>query len=207
VYLAELLARHGLPIPKTLIVHRGTIGEAASLLGLPCVLKRPDSSLSLGVVKAETEAEVEIAAAAMFAHSALIVAQEYLPTSFDWRVGILEGRPLFVCKYHMVPDHWQILRHDASGGHYEEGPTEALRVEDAPRQVIVLALRAAALIGHGFYGVDIKQVGDDDFRIIEINDNPNVDAGNEDGVAQDDVYRGVMAVFARRMAENRRAWP
>ena len=27
---------------------------------------------------------------------------EYLPTDFDWRVGIFDRKPLFVCKYFMA---------------------------------------------------------------------------------------------------------
>jgi glutathione synthase/RimK-type ligase-like ATP-grasp enzyme len=40
--------------------------------------------------------------------------------------------------------------------------------------------------------------------VIEINDNPNVDAGNEDAVLGDALYREIMGVFARRIAERRR---
>ena len=57
-------------------------------------------------------------------------------------------------------------------------------------------------VGNGFYGVDIKQVGQR-YCVIEINDNPNVDAGNEDGVLKDALYREVMAVFLRRLEERR----
>lgn len=206
VYLAELLPRHGIPVPRTLIVDRANVKEFLPTFGLPCILKRPDSSLSMGVVRIESQSELFAVAAAMLAESDLIVAQEYLPTPFDWRVGILDGKPLFVCKYHMVPGHWQILRH-VEGRHYEEGRTEALPVEAAPGAVVELALRATRLIGTGFYGVDLKQIAPNDFRVIEVNDNPNVDAGNEDGVLQDDLYMEVMSVFARRMAQRRRRWP
>lgn len=40
--------------------------------------------------------------------SDLIIAQEFLPTSYDWRVGVLNNEVLFVCKYYMAKDHWQI---------------------------------------------------------------------------------------------------
>lgn len=206
VYLAELLPRHGIPVPKTLIVHRHNIDGIVPAFGLPCVLKRPDSSLSLGVVKAESESELRSAAADMLAESDLIVAQEYLPTPFDWRVGILDGRALFACKYHMVPGHWQIVRHVA-GRHYDEGPTEALPLDEAPPRAVELALQAAQLIGDGFYGIDLKEAAPNDFRVIEVNDNPNVDAGNEDGVLKDALYMEVMNVFARRMAARRQHRP
>lgn len=201
VYLAELLPRHGIPVPRTLLVHRDNVDRIVPTLGLPCVLKQPDSSLSLGVAKAETAAELHAMVASLLEKSDLIVAQEYLPTPFDWRVGILDRRPLFVCKYYMAPGHWQIVRH-IPGSHYEEGPTLALPLADAPPQVLRLALKAANLMGDGFYGVDLKQIGRS-CRVIEVNDNPNVDAGNEDGVLQDTLYLDVMSVFARRMAARR----
>ena len=48
-------------------------------------------------------------------------------------------------------------------------------------ELLRIALKAANLIGDGFYGVDLKQVGNR-YYVMEVNDNPNVDAGNEDGV-------------------------
>ncbi len=206
VYLAELLPRYGIPIPKTLLVHRDNVDRIVPALGLPCVLKQPDSSLSLGVAKAESEEELHALAGRLLGKSELIVAQEYVPTGFDWRVGILDRRPLFVCKYHMVPGHWQIIRHEGERAAGEDGATEALSLEEAPSQVIRLALKAANLIGNGFYGVDIKQLGSR-YCVIEVNDNPNVDAGAEDGALKDALYFDVMSVFARRMAVRRQYLP
>jgi glutathione synthase/RimK-type ligase-like ATP-grasp enzyme len=76
-------------------------------------------------------------------------------------------------------------------------------VSEAPSIVVNTALRAANLIGDGFYGVDIKQTNGDCY-VIEVNDNPNVDAGNEDGVLNDALYREIMGMFRRRIAERRR---
>lgn len=202
VYLAELLAHHNLPQPRTLLIHRDNIDQVAPLLALPCVLKQPDSSFSSGVDKVETEHELRAKVASLLAKSDLIVAQEWLPTEFDWRVGVLDRRVIFVCKYYMAEGHWQIIDHDGEHGR-REGRTEALAVGEAPEDVVELALQAANLIGDGFYGVDIKQIGNR-CCIIEINDNPNVDAGNEDGVLRDALYREVMGVFLRRL-ERRRA--
>lgn len=202
VFLAELLPRHGIPVPRTLIVDRENIDLVVPSLGLPCVLKRPDSSLSLGVAKIESESGLRATALEMLKESDLIVAQEFVPTPFDWRIGILAGRALFVCKYHMVPGHWQIVRH-VPGQHYEEGRTEALPLGAAPAGIVELALKAARLMGDGFYGVDAKEMAPGDLRVIEVNDNPNVDAGNEDGVLRDALYREVMKLFAQRMAAHR----
>ncbi|MBI4756772.1 MAG: RimK family protein [Betaproteobacteria bacterium] len=198
VYLAEVLARHNLPTPRTLLVHRDNVARIVPELGLPCVLKQPDSSFSVGVTKAQAEDELLARVGALLEKSELIIAQEWLPTEFDWRVGVLDRRVLFVCRYYMAPGHWQIVKHGVGRRGYVEGPTVAVAADEAPPEVVRLGLRAANLIGDGFYGVDIKQSGGR-LAIIEINDNPNVDAGNEDGVLKDALYREVMAVFLRRI--------
>jgi glutathione synthase/RimK-type ligase-like ATP-grasp enzyme len=203
VYLAELLVRHHIPTPKTLMVHRDNVDQIIQTLALPSVLKQPDSSFSLGVVKVKSEEELHIKVNELLEKSELIIAQEYLPTEFDWRVGIIDRRPLFVCKYFMAPGHWQIIKRNEQRGTFSEGPTVALPLGEAPANVVKMALKAANLIGDGFYGVDIKQVGKR-CCVIEVNDNPNVDAGNEDNVLKDALYREVMAVFVRRIEEHKR---
>lgn len=203
VYLAELLARHGVPAPRTLVVHHGNVGQIVAGLGLPCVLKQPDSSFSVGVTKVESGAELAAKVGALLQKSELIIAQEWLPTQFDWRVGILDRRPLFVCKYYMAAGHWQIVKREAGRAGYQEGPVEAVAVAEAPEEVVKLALKAANLIGDGLYGVDIKQVGNR-CVVIEVNDNPNVDVGNEDGVLKEALYREIMGSFVRRIEARKR---
>ncbi|MDT3706395.1 MAG: RimK family protein [Thiobacillus sp.] len=203
VYLAELLARHNIPAPRTLMVHQGNLDQIIPGLGLPCVLKQPDSSGSLGVARLESEPELAAKVGALLQKSELIVAQEWLPTEFDWRVGILDRRPLFVCRYYMAKDHWQIVKREAGRHGYEEGPVQAMAVAEAPEEVVKLALKAANLIGDGLYGVDIKQVGSR-CHVIEINDNPNIDAGNEDGVLKDALYREIIGSFVRRIEARKR---
>ena len=206
VYLAELLAQHRLPAPKTLVVHRDNVSDIIPELGLPCVLKQPDSSFSRGVVKVEAEDELAPKVNTLLNESDLIIAQEWLPTEFDWRVGILDRRVLFVAKYLFPHGHWQIVRRDEQRRMVEEGPTVAVSVGEAPTKVVKTALKAANLIGDGMYGVDVKQIGNRCY-IIEVNDNPNVDAGNEDGVLKDALYREVMGVFLKRIEERKRGGP
>ncbi|HUW51266.1 MAG TPA: RimK family protein [Sulfuricella sp.] len=203
VYLAELLARHNIPTPRTLLVHRDNIARIIPSLALPCVLKQPDSSFSRGVVKVETEAELLPKVSALLAKSELIIAQEWLPTEFDWRVGILDRRVLFVAKYCFPAGHWQIIKRDEQQRKLSEGPTIAISVGETPEEIVRIALKSANLIGDGFYGVDIKQV-DSRCYVIEVNDNPNVDAGNEDGVLKDALYREVMGVFLKRIEDRKR---
>ncbi len=202
VYLNELLSRHRVPMPRTLMVHRDNVDRIVPELGLPCILKQPDGAFSLGVAKVRSADALRDRLDALLAGSDLVIAQQWLPTPFDWRVGVLDGRPLYVCKYFMAPGHWQIVKREP--GRTLEGSTQALSVGEAPEAVVRTAVRAANLIGDGLYGVDLKQVGEQCY-VMEVNDNPNLDAGAEDGVLKDALYREVMGVFLRRIQERKRA--
>jgi glutathione synthase/RimK-type ligase-like ATP-grasp enzyme len=201
VYLAESLTRHGVPVPKTVVAHRGNADTIAQELGVPCVLKKPDSAFSLGVVKVDSEEELDEKLHRFFDDSDLVVAQQYVPTTFDWRIGILDGRPLYACKYFMARHHWQIIKRDGDGQqHY--GRCETLPVELAPAKAVRAALRAANLIGNGLYGVDVKQSGEQ-FYVIEVNDNPNIESGVEDAVLKDELYRRIMGVLLARIERHK----
>jgi len=203
VFLAELLERNRILTPKTLVVHRGNRDAVAREMGLPCILKQPDSSFSRGVVKADGELDLKEAVGKLLERSELVIAQEFLPTPFDWRVGIFDRQPLFACKYFMARRHWQVLRRESNGIKAEEGRYETLPVEHIPTPVLRAALKAANLIGDGLYGVDLKQVGRKAY-VIEVNDNPNIEAGVEDLVLKEEVYLRIMRVFLRRI-EHRKA--
>jgi glutathione synthase/RimK-type ligase-like ATP-grasp enzyme len=202
VYLAELLAAHKIPRPKTLILRRENLMDAPQEIGYPVVLKIPEGSFSRGVFKAEDKSELTRIAGRLLKESDLILAQEYLYTPFDWRIGVLGGKPFFACKYMMSRDHWQIVKHQSDGRH-EEGEFETLAVADVPRAVVRTALKAADLIGDGLYGVDLKETAQGPV-VIEVNDNPSLDAGVEDLVLGDELYRQVMGEFVQRL-ERRRA--
>ncbi len=205
VYLAELLTRHAVPIPKTLIIHRNNIDKIMETLGLPCVLKQPDSAFSIGVNKVETEDELNREVARLLNKSDLIVAQEFLPTTYDWRVGICDRRALYVCRYHMARRHWQIIKRDENGNNSLEGASDTFSVGEAPDEVVGTALKAANLIGDGLYGVDLKQIGQKCY-VIEVNDNPNIDAGIEDLVLKDALYREIMGIFLKRIENKKRGF-
>jgi glutathione synthase/RimK-type ligase-like ATP-grasp enzyme len=197
VYQAELFERHGIPCPRTMIVHKDNMDRVGATLGFPCVLKRPDSSFSAGVVKAENEEDLQRFLAAFFEDSELIVAQEFAPSQFDWRIGILDGKPLYACKYHMARGHWQVQKaHGPKRRSY--GKVETLAIADTPSKAVKIALRATRFIGRGFYGVDVKQ-RNGKFLLMEVNDNPNIEAGAEDKVLKDELYLSIMRVFRERL--------
>ena len=199
VYLAELLEQAKLPTPKSFIIHADNKHEALKAIGLPCVLKLPDSSFSQGVVKAKTEEEYEKQVKNMLASSDLVLLQEFLPTDFDWRIGVLEGKVLYACKYFMAKGHWQIYNWENKKKNEVSGEFETLPINQVPDYVLKLALKACNLIGKGLYGVDIKESAGKAY-IIEVNDNPNIDAGVEDQIAQDSLYDTIITYFKQQLS-------
>jgi len=198
VFLHELLARRGIPVPTTRIVHREDAASVAVSMGFPCIVKQPDSSSSLGVFKADDADQLQQHLALLFKTSDLLLLQEFVPTEFDWRIGILDRQPLFAAKYFMAPRHWQVIKHESSTGRMRWGRWEVMAVEDVPKEGLELAVRAANLIGDGLYGVDLKQINAD-WRVIEVNDNPNVEHTVEDLVLKDALYERIMQSFLRRL--------
>jgi len=196
VYQAELFERHKIPAPKTLVVHEGNVDEVIPKVGLPCVLKRPDGSFSRGVVKVSEAAELPKALEALFQESELVVAQEFTPSDFDWRVGVLDGQALYAARYHMAKGHWQIIH--ARGTSTRYGDVEPVAIEDTPKAVVEVAVKAARLIGDGIYGVDLKEVNGR-VVVMEVNDNPNLDGGYEDGILKDALWDEVIRWFRVRL--------
>ena len=75
------------------------------------VVKIPDGSFSRGVHKVEDFEALKALTEQLFEDTDLLLAQKFMPTDFDWRVGVLDGEPLFVCQYQMARGHWQIIKH------------------------------------------------------------------------------------------------
>ena len=197
VYLTELMEHQRIRIPRTLILSRANLSHVARDLGFPCILKQPDSSFSQGVLKVVDEGMLRIVADTLFEKSELLLAQEYIPTSYDWRIGIIDRKPVYACKYHMAHKHWQITK-KTRGGKFLGGRVESFALGTVPEEVLTTALRAANAIGNGLYGVDLKEHNDLAY-VMEVNDNPNIDAGYEDGILKDELYDIIADVFSTRI--------
>jgi len=200
VFLMELLGQNQVPTPPTVIIAEDTdLGKAIDELSLPLVVKIPDGSFSRGVHKIETLSEFKRVCDELFEETDLLLAQKFLPTEFDWRVGVLAGEPLFVCQYRMARGHWQIVKH-RSDGSAREGGFKTFDLDQAPPALIDVAVRAARPIGEGFYGVDIKQT-DNGFIVMEVNDNPNLEHGIEDVIGKDEVWMRLLRWFIERFEQ------
>ena len=89
---------------------------------------------------------------------------------------------------------------DKNNDKTDSGGFDTLPTFEVPRAVLQAALKATKPIGNGFYGVDVKQWGDKAF-VIEVNDNPSIDAGVEDQYLGNELYSLIMQEFVRRMEE------
>lgn len=199
VYLDELMEANGIRVPQTvLLAGPEDFQKAADILGFPMVLKIPDSSFSRGVSKVASMDEMKRLAGAWLNDSELIIAQRFMPTEFDWRIGVLGGEPLFAVQYLMAKKHWQIVKHD-TGGRPLEGGFRSFSLAQVPPLVLDTGLRAARLIGDGLYGVDLKETPDGVF-VIEVNDNPNLEHGVEDAAEKDEVWTRLTRWFIERIS-------
>jgi glutathione synthase/RimK-type ligase-like ATP-grasp enzyme len=129
-----------------MLADAGDLPRAMDELGLPLVVKIPDGSFSRGVHKVQTPEEFRRIADELFEETDLLLAQKFLPTEFDWRVGVLAGEPLFVCQYRMARGHWQIVKHRPDGS-AREGGFRTFELDKAPPQLIDIAVRAARRSG------------------------------------------------------------
>lgn len=202
VYLADLFRIHKVPSPRQVVLYKDQPEQLPQLeetLGFPIVVKIPDGSFSRGVEKARDRTELEAICKRLFQESTLLLAQEFLYTDFDWRIGVLDNEPLYACRYYMVKDHWQIYRH---GSRTDSGGFDTLPVEEVPPAVLAAALRATRPIGDGFYGVDVKEREGKGY-VIEVNDNPNIDHRVEDKYLGMELYRRIMGIMLKRMEARR----
>lgn len=200
VFLTELLKRNNVPAPDGVILQDFDPEwktHALERLSFPMVLKIPDGAFSRGVVKVRNEQELETEAGKLFSKSALILAQAFMPTDFDWRIGVMNRQAIYACKYMMSRGHWQIYQHHSSG-RVSSGGFETLDLKQVPKNVVDVAVKAANLIGSGLYGVDLKEI-DGQVYVIEVNDNPSVDHNVEDAFLGDLLYDRIMTEFLRRI--------
>tara|TARA_R110000787_G_scaffold47176_5_gene114281 strand:- start:1773 stop:3242 length:1470 start_codon:yes stop_codon:yes gene_type:complete len=204
VFLQDAFTYQHVPTPKTRIVSgysEAQINQLELEFGYPMVLKIPNSAFSLGVTKVADRAELSARLREYLERSDLVIAQEFLYTEYDWRIGVLNHRPLYACRYYMARNHWQIYKH--GGSRVDSGKFETLPTFEVPRPVLDAALKAAAIIGDGFYGIDLKQHGNKVY-VIEVNDNPSLDHGVEDAFVGDELYMQLMGEFVRRLEERGR---
>lgn len=191
IYLYERLRKNNINMPETFIINQHQFNpNNYKNVTYPLILKKPDSAFSKGVFKVTNHKMLLDKLKELFKSSQLILAQEYVESAFDWRIGVLNNKAIYACKYYMSKGHWQIYNwHDQEEF---DGLVDTLKLEDVPEKVIKAAVKAASLIGNGLYGVDLKEK-DDKVYLIEVNDNPSIEHGIEDAVYGYKIYQDIMS--------------
>ncbi len=204
IYMHNLLHTNNIHSPKTIVISSNAdqLKFAVDEIGLPMIIKIPDGAFSKGVYKIQTMEELQSITEDLFKKTALLIAQEFFYTDFDWRIGVLNDRAIFACKYYMSKGHWQIYYHAKKNKKNQVGEAETFPISKVPKSVINTAIKLSHLVGNSLYGVDLKEK-DGKAYVIEINDNPNIDSGVEDAITGMDLYHNIINEFISRIEEKK----
>jgi glutathione synthase/RimK-type ligase-like ATP-grasp enzyme len=176
------LIRKNVALPKTVFMPKEdlTVENVTNLfdeLGTPLILKEPSTSFSLRVERVNDIAEFFHVAKRFIKLSDWIVVQQYVESKYDWRIGVLNGEFLYACKYTIPSVTFKIQA--SVNGHIVYCGVESVPEDKVPAHVRRLGIDAGNAIGHGLYGVDIKN-NNGDACVIEVNDNPSIESGEDD---------------------------
>jgi len=182
VNMYSRLMKKDIPIPRTVFLSKNDLSEerVAFLfeeLGTPVIVKEPSTSFSLRVEKASDVSGFFQVARRFIRLSDWIVAQQYVESRYDWRVGVLNGELLYACKYTIPSVTFKIQA--SVNGHIVYCGVESVPENAVPPRVVRLGIEAAKAVGDGLYGVDIKN-NNGDACVIEVNDNPSLECGEDD---------------------------
>jgi glutathione synthase/RimK-type ligase-like ATP-grasp enzyme len=203
VHMYRRLMAANVPVPRTKFCSKADVGAARGAeifaeFGPRLVMKAPNSSFSQHVEKVESPEEFEKVGERFLHRADRVVVQKFVESEFDWRVGVLGGEPLFACRYVIPEETFKIMA--IVNGQMRACKVEAVPVPEAPPHIVATAVAAANAIGGGLYGVDLKDVNGRAV-VIEVNDNPTINAGEEDGCAPDVYARIVRHLLGPRPAK------
>jgi len=175
------LIKKNVALPKTVFLSKNDlsverVSQLFDTLGTPLIVKEPSTSFSLRVEKVTDIAGFFRVARRFIKMSDWIVVQQFVESTYDWRVGVLGGELLYVCKYTIPSVTFKIQA--SVNGHIVYCGVESVPADAVPPHVIQLGIDAANAIGNGLYGVDIKN-SNGDARVIEVNDNPSLESGED----------------------------
>ncbi len=182
IHMYSRLIRENISLPKTVFLSRHDLNvervtRLFDELGTPLIVKEPSTSFSLRVEKVSDIADFFKVAQRFIKLSDWIVVQQYIESKYDWRIGVLDGKLLYACKYTIPSVTFKIQA--SVNGHIVYCGVESVPPEKVPLHVIQLGIDAANAIGRGLYGVDIKN-NNGDACVIEVNDNPSIESGEDD---------------------------
>jgi glutathione synthase/RimK-type ligase-like ATP-grasp enzyme len=199
IHQYALFEKYGIPHIPTLFINKEEFHHKQILhifheFGKPVVVKAPYTSFSRYVEKVACETSFREVALRFFRKSDVLTVQKFMPTAFDWRVGVLNNEVLYVCKYMIPKGRWKHGAKLRGKPTVIWGRTFSMKRENAPTKLKEVALKACRVIGNGLYGVDVKEANEG-YVVVEVNDNPSIYAGYED-LRNKDVYGKIIAYLA-----------
>src|SRR4030065_1359197 len=103
IHQYSLFEKYNVPHIQTIFLnkeelHHKKLVDTFDDLGKPVVIKAPYTSFSRYVEKVACETSFRDVAKRFLRKSDMLAVQAFMPTSFDWRVGVLNREVLYVCK-------------------------------------------------------------------------------------------------------------
>ncbi len=197
VILHDIFMKNNIPSPRSFLFtgdySGGTLDYIMKTLGFPVVIKTPYTRFSSHVEKADNEEEFVKISKHLLRKTRVLVLQEYIRSSFDWRVGILRNEVLYLCKYCIPEGGWKVK--SKINGKNVWGDTIAVSRDSISPKLKENCIRLSGCVGDGLYGLDVKET-DDGCKVIEINDNPSIYEGYEDAVDKDIYERIINALVS-----------
>lgn len=164
----QILARHAISVPKTVMTRNPTeMRKAIQLVGgPPVILKFLQGAQGIGVILAESYKAAESTLDAFWSMNQNLLIQEYIQESEgkDIRVVVTRDKPIAMMRRMAKPDDFRSNIHRGGWGELLE----------APAGLVELALEAARKIGLDVGGVDILE-SERGPLVLEINASPGIE--------------------------------
>ncbi len=190
--LHDLFLKNNVPAPKSLLFtgdySQENLDSIFKTLGCPVVIKTPYTRFSSHVEKAGNEKELIEISKQYLRKSKVLIIQEYVQSHFDWRIGILQNKVLYLCKYCIPEGGWKVK--SKINGKNVWGDTIAVPRDSISPELEKISISLSKCVGDGLYGLDVKET-DDGYKVIEINDNPSIYDGYEDTI-DTDIYEKII---------------
>jgi [lysine-biosynthesis-protein LysW]--L-2-aminoadipate ligase len=162
---SQLLAKHGVPTPKTVVAFSSESAmQAMETIGFPCVMKPIVGSWGRQVVpirdRETAEAMIEMREQQSDSMQTIFYIQEMIKRPPRDIRCVVVGDELVACVYrYAAPENWKT--NVALGGH-----AEACKITPELEETV---LKAVKVIGQGVLGVDLMEKSSSEFVVHEVN--------------------------------------
>jgi ribosomal protein S6--L-glutamate ligase len=164
----DVLSRHGLPVPGTVLVRdRSAVRAAvAAVGGVPVILKPVEGSQGTGVILAESTRVAEALADTLLLTRKSVLVQHFVRESRgrDLRAFVVGSKVVAAMERRAAPDEFRSNVH--RGGHTEKASLSP--------ELVRIAERAASVLDLGVAGVDLIE-SEHGPLVLEVNSSPGLE--------------------------------